>query len=75
MLPSVVNIIKWSLIPFRLLAPAGALALLALCSVQSAFPYSVLTHDRFAKRFSPLPHWKDALARFWKSVTPSLSPA
>ena len=45
MLPSVVNIIKWSLIPFRLLAPAGALALLALCSVQSAFPYSVLTHE------------------------------
>lgn len=37
--------------------------------------YSVLSHDRFAKRFSPLPHWKDALARFLKSVTPSLSPA
>lgn len=37
--------------------------------------YSVLSHDRFAKRFSPLPHWEDALARFLKSVTPSLSPA
>ena len=37
--------------------------------------YSVLSNDRFAKSFSPLPHWKDALARFLKHVTPSLSPA
>ncbi|MEO8370249.1 MAG: zinc dependent phospholipase C family protein [Candidatus Solibacter sp.] len=29
----------------RMLATAGAVGLLALCSVQSAFPYSVLTHE------------------------------
>jgi dTDP-4-dehydrorhamnose reductase len=30
--------------------------------------YSVLSTERFAKQWSPLPHWQDALARFMKRV-------
>ena len=38
-------------------------------------PNSVLSHARFATRFSPLPDWRDALARFLNHVTTSVSPA
>jgi len=37
--------------------------------------YSVLSHDRFAMQYSPLPHWQDALSRFMKRVSHPLSPA
>ena len=30
--------------------------------------YSVLSQERFAMRWSSLPHWQDALARFMKRV-------
>jgi dTDP-4-dehydrorhamnose reductase len=37
--------------------------------------YSVLSQDRFATQHSPLPDWQDALARFLRHVSPSVSPA
>jgi dTDP-4-dehydrorhamnose reductase len=37
--------------------------------------YSVLSQDRFATQYSPLPDWQDALARFLRHVSPSVSPA
>jgi dTDP-4-dehydrorhamnose reductase len=37
--------------------------------------YSVLSQERFAARFSPLPAWHEALARFFKRVPPVVSPA
>ena len=38
-------------------------------------PYSVLSHDRFATQYSPLPEWQDALARFLRHVSHAVSPA
>jgi dTDP-4-dehydrorhamnose reductase len=38
-------------------------------------PYSVLSHDRFASHYPPLPEWRDALSRFMKRVSQPLSPA
>ncbi|HZL96457.1 MAG TPA: dTDP-4-dehydrorhamnose reductase [Vicinamibacterales bacterium] len=37
--------------------------------------YSVLSHDRFATQYSPLPEWQDALARFLRHVSHAVSPA
>jgi dTDP-4-dehydrorhamnose reductase len=37
--------------------------------------YSVLSQDRFARHYAPLPDWHDALARFMRHVSPSVSPA
>lgn len=37
--------------------------------------YSVLSQDRFATHYPPLPDWQDALARFLRHVSPSVSPA
>ena len=38
-------------------------------------PYSVLSQDRFAARYSPLADWRDALSRFMKRVSHPVSPA
>jgi dTDP-4-dehydrorhamnose reductase len=37
--------------------------------------YSVLSQDRFARHYAPLPDWQDALGRFMRHVSPSVSPA
>jgi dTDP-4-dehydrorhamnose reductase len=37
--------------------------------------YSVLSHDRFAAQYSPLPEWQDALSRFLRHVSHAVSPA
>jgi dTDP-4-dehydrorhamnose reductase len=37
--------------------------------------YSVLSQDRFATQYPPLPDWQDALARFLRHESPSVSPA
>ena len=37
--------------------------------------YSVLSHDRFATQYPPLPEWQDALARFLRHVSHAVSPA
>jgi dTDP-4-dehydrorhamnose reductase len=37
--------------------------------------YSVLSQERFATRWSPLPHWQDALARFMRRVPHLVTPA
>jgi dTDP-4-dehydrorhamnose reductase len=37
--------------------------------------YSVLSQNRFARHFSPLPDWHDALSRFTKRVSHPVSPA
>ena len=38
-------------------------------------PYSVLSQDRFARRYAALPHWRDALTRFVKNAAAPVSPA
>jgi dTDP-4-dehydrorhamnose reductase len=37
--------------------------------------YSVLSHDRFAAHYAPLPDWRDALARFMRRVAHPVTPA
>jgi dTDP-4-dehydrorhamnose reductase len=37
--------------------------------------YSVLSQERFASHFAPLPAWQDALARYMKRVSTLVSPA
>jgi dTDP-4-dehydrorhamnose reductase len=61
------------------MAGAGA-AVRPITTAQFARPakrpaYSVLSQDRFARHYAPLPDWQDALARFMRHVSPSVSPA
>ena len=37
--------------------------------------YSVLSQERFASHFKPLPPWQDALTRYMKRVSTLVSPA
>jgi dTDP-4-dehydrorhamnose reductase len=55
-------------------APA---AVRPITTAQAARPakrpaYSVLSHDRFAAHYAPLPHWQDALVRFMRVAAPEL---
>jgi dTDP-4-dehydrorhamnose reductase len=55
-------------------APA---AVRPITTAQAARPakrpaYSVLSHDRFAAQYKPLPDWQDALARFMRHAAPVL---
>jgi dTDP-4-dehydrorhamnose reductase len=69
---------SWFEFAQAILQQTGAPAVIRpITTAQAARPakrpvYSVLSHDRFAARYEPLPHWQDALARFMRHGAPVL---